>query len=409
MAAKWPNPARNLPLERNEQARNQLHRVLGSDQERDEGGETPVVARPFLSGFALVIVRGQPLGERVPVPPSGVVLGRSPISDVVIGTAGDGTSRRHAKVWPDDGSLRVEDLGSTNGLLVNRRRCKASGLKPGDLLQIGLTVMQVVCEGTETHRHSMVPASEVCDPLTGRLDWKNLEIRLHQRIPDLEQRRDPCCLAVVHLDRFGLFGDTHGTGWGQRLRHRVSRLICATLRATDFSCILGAESYLLVLPDIDLEGARDIAEEIRHAIAQLSFEVGGKAHLQTATIAYAEFDARTRTLRQASDALVVAIPWALAQGGNRLIDPEEKQEVPPAAPPAVKPPLVKNPPSDNVLNRLLKVSMEARSMLAGETSLRLDLPEKETREVFNIKALGLDLDEDDSLGDTCMRIPPTLL
>ena len=54
-------------------------------------------------------------------------------------------SQLHARVFRgDDGRFFVEDLGSTNGTLLNRR--KVSGpvpMKPGDRLQVGRTVLEV--------------------------------------------------------------------------------------------------------------------------------------------------------------------------------------------------------------------------------------------------------------------------
>ena len=54
-------------------------------------------------------------------------------------------SQLHARVFRgDDGRFFVEDLGSTNGTLLNQR--KVSGpvpMKPGDRLQVGRTVLEV--------------------------------------------------------------------------------------------------------------------------------------------------------------------------------------------------------------------------------------------------------------------------
>ena len=53
-------------------------------------------------------------------------------------------SQLHARVFQRDGTVYVEDLGSTNGTYLNRR--KVTGpmvLKPGDLLQIGNTVLEL--------------------------------------------------------------------------------------------------------------------------------------------------------------------------------------------------------------------------------------------------------------------------
>jgi len=88
-----------------------------------------LVAPPELKG------RSFPLGEEVTV-------GRAAGCQVTI----DDTyaSQLHARVFLRDGQVFVEDLGSTNGTYLNRR--KVTGpmqLQRGDKLQIGNTVLEL--------------------------------------------------------------------------------------------------------------------------------------------------------------------------------------------------------------------------------------------------------------------------
>jgi pSer/pThr/pTyr-binding forkhead associated (FHA) protein len=53
-------------------------------------------------------------------------------------------SQLHARVFRRDGSLFVEDLGSTNGTFLNRKAVStAVPLRKGDRLQVGKTVLEV--------------------------------------------------------------------------------------------------------------------------------------------------------------------------------------------------------------------------------------------------------------------------
>jgi pSer/pThr/pTyr-binding forkhead associated (FHA) protein len=53
-------------------------------------------------------------------------------------------SQVHARVFARDGSIFVEDLGSTNGTYLNRSKVAGPMLiSPGDRLQIGSTVMEL--------------------------------------------------------------------------------------------------------------------------------------------------------------------------------------------------------------------------------------------------------------------------
>ena len=53
-------------------------------------------------------------------------------------------SQLHARVFRRDGQLFVEDLGSTNGTFLNRKKVAAPiAIRKGDRLQIGKTVMEL--------------------------------------------------------------------------------------------------------------------------------------------------------------------------------------------------------------------------------------------------------------------------
>lgn len=77
-------------------------------------------------------------GRRLLVPPAGGTIGRSRECDVVLDDAG--ISRVHAQLRPVSGVWQIEDLGSTNGVIVNGRQLHGSQpLQPGDRLELGST------------------------------------------------------------------------------------------------------------------------------------------------------------------------------------------------------------------------------------------------------------------------------
>lgn len=72
-----------------------------------------------------------------------VTVGRSPGCGVAL-PDDSFTSSLHARLWRQDGQVWVEDLGSTNGTYLNRRKLTAPArLSRGDRLQVGRTVMEV--------------------------------------------------------------------------------------------------------------------------------------------------------------------------------------------------------------------------------------------------------------------------
>jgi hypothetical protein len=82
-------------------------------------------------------------GERLPLAPPGIVVGRGNDADLRVNDPG--VSRRHVefRVTEDaDGPrVSVHDLGSTNGVLVNGRRVEDATLADGAEIRIGNTVL----------------------------------------------------------------------------------------------------------------------------------------------------------------------------------------------------------------------------------------------------------------------------
>jgi DNA-binding NtrC family response regulator len=66
-----------------------------------------------------------------------VTLGAMDDNDVVVDD--DTVSRYHCRIYQDDNSYLIEDLGSTNGTFVNRVRVREAFLKPGCTLTVGKT------------------------------------------------------------------------------------------------------------------------------------------------------------------------------------------------------------------------------------------------------------------------------
>ena len=85
-------------------------------------------------------------GERLPLAPPGIVIGRGNDADLRINDPG--VSRKHIEVRVEEAQelggpprISVHDLGSTNGVLVNGRRVEQAALADGATIKIGTTTM----------------------------------------------------------------------------------------------------------------------------------------------------------------------------------------------------------------------------------------------------------------------------
>jgi pSer/pThr/pTyr-binding forkhead associated (FHA) protein len=78
----------------------------------------------------------------VPLSDAPITIGRAADSTIVLDD--DYASSHHARVYPHDGMWLVEDLGSTNGTYLDRR--KVDGPTPvqiGIPIRIGKTVLEL--------------------------------------------------------------------------------------------------------------------------------------------------------------------------------------------------------------------------------------------------------------------------
>ncbi|MGD0197659.1 MAG: DUF3662 and FHA domain-containing protein [Solirubrobacteraceae bacterium] len=75
-------------------------------------------------------------GQRTPIGPRGMVIGRSPEADLVLSSSE--VSRRHAEIVPEDRAWLLVDLGSTNGIRLNARPVGVpTQLTDGDVIEVG--------------------------------------------------------------------------------------------------------------------------------------------------------------------------------------------------------------------------------------------------------------------------------
>jgi hypothetical protein len=100
-------------------------------------------AKPHTGGLKLVVVSPQREGQAAYEIDGELTIGRGPGAGVPL-TSDNFVSQLHARVFRSGNEYWVEDLGSTNGTLVNGRRLSgAVPLRRGDRVQVGRTVLEL--------------------------------------------------------------------------------------------------------------------------------------------------------------------------------------------------------------------------------------------------------------------------
>lgn len=93
--------------------------------------------------YVLKFISGKYQGGEFPLEMgSEILIGRSSDLDMVL--VEDMVSRKHARISAQNGTLEIEDFGSTNGTFVNGEKITKSRLKEGDRVLIGTNIIKLV-------------------------------------------------------------------------------------------------------------------------------------------------------------------------------------------------------------------------------------------------------------------------
>ena len=107
----------------------------------------PHPAKPVNSPFSLRINTGSHAGDDVWLDRDSFIIGRSKKADIPL--PDNGASRQHARLSVSAAKILIEDLGSSNGTLVNGEKIGAQlQLKPGDHVRIGDTDL-ILCKSAK--------------------------------------------------------------------------------------------------------------------------------------------------------------------------------------------------------------------------------------------------------------------
>ena len=102
---------------------------------REDTGARPVVSEAPLEAMARVLVRVDSGMEQIFAVGRRTTIGRTPDNDIRLDA--NFVSRHHAVVLASSKNTIIEDLNSTNGVVVNGRRITRQALQDGDVVNIG--------------------------------------------------------------------------------------------------------------------------------------------------------------------------------------------------------------------------------------------------------------------------------
>ncbi|MBL8920691.1 MAG: GGDEF domain-containing protein [Myxococcaceae bacterium] len=227
--------------------------------------------RPFARSSALVVIYGQELGRKYDLEDGKTIIGRSSKSDIQIDH--DSVSRQHVRVTVEDGRVEIEDLGSTNGTFLNDESLAGRvALRTNDLVKVGRTVFKFIAHNNiEAAYHDEIYRLTTVDGLTQVHNRRSFDEVIERELSRCRRYGRTLSLVLIDVDHFKKINDTFGHLAGDAVLKEVASAIKKRIRKEDHLSRYGGEEFAVLTPEIDLKGARAMAEKLRRMIEKHEF------------------------------------------------------------------------------------------------------------------------------------------
>ena len=250
----------------------------------------PALAEPQPRMAVLVVVQGENIGRRHLLNERRLILGRDPKrANLVI--PDPSVSGKHALVQTDQkgGRYGIIDLGSRNGTYINGERVESGPLRDGDKIFVGETVLKFTFhDAIEEDFHSRIDELIHVDSLSGLYVRRWFDTEYPKEFERARAEGRPLCVLMMDMDGLKEVNDQHGHQMGSYCIGEAGRLIKRAIEPNGAGARFGGDEFVAYLRNCGLEGALEVGERIREAIADFEFTKEGVRVSPTISIGVAE-------------------------------------------------------------------------------------------------------------------------
>ncbi|MGZ4958697.1 MAG: sensor domain-containing diguanylate cyclase [Methylomonas sp.] len=112
------------------------------------------------------------------------------------------------------------------------------------------------------------------DPLTGLYNRRYLDETLNRELARAAREGQPISIFMGDIDYFKQLNDTYGHQAGDGVLKALGKVLREHARTSDIPCRYGGEEFVVILPDMPLEAARERADLVRQNFSALCFTFG---------------------------------------------------------------------------------------------------------------------------------------
>ncbi len=157
------------------------------------------------------------------------------------------------------------------------------------------------------------------DELTGLVNRREFEHRLHDLFLRTVPEKQPGSVIVIDLDRFKLVNDSHGHMVGDLLLRQLSEALLGEVRGSDTLARIGGDRFAVLLPGCDRKAALQTAESLHTAAAVFRFPWQGKPIQVGVSIGVATIDPQMLSPGDVMTAADAALALAKENGRDRIL------------------------------------------------------------------------------------------
>lgn len=213
---------------------------------------------------------GADMGKKHELTIKFMTIGRDQSNHIVINS--DSVSRKHARLSLEGSKRIVTDLQSTNGTYVNSRQILSQELEKGDQIKIGDTIFKyLVGNDVESAYHEEIYRMTIKDGLTEIYNKRYFLEALEREISRSQRYRRPLSMLIFDVDHFKRINDTYGHLAGDYVLQALAKLISTRSRREEIFARYGGEEFAILLPETTVEGALELADQLRMRVESYKF------------------------------------------------------------------------------------------------------------------------------------------
>jgi polar amino acid transport system substrate-binding protein len=142
--------------------------------------------------------------------------------------------------------------------------------------------------------------------LTGLYNRHKTDQELEAEIQRAERYGRPLSVIMFDIDWFKSVNDNYGHPAGDTVLRKIAALLRNRIRSTDIAGRWGGEEFLIICPETEIEGARELAEQIRADIAEFDFSISQSITISAGVATYTVDETIERLIHRVDEYLYAA-------------------------------------------------------------------------------------------------------